>query len=209
MKYDPKCIVLDVDGVLLDCEGGFFKVSQMELGRELRRLNNSYDLGKRYGMSSEEASHIWKVMEEHAHGWRAFNILPGVREAVSYLRSQGCSLHLVTSIAEEIRGHRQESLQAHGLEYDSLHCVGAFHGPKTEVIKSLSPIMVVDDRLSNLDGIDEVPYKVFVDHGDEQLGFEPHPDLIRVKSLKEWVDRWKLLIPSPDQNSKRSSYKSI
>ena len=200
MSFDPNSIVLDIDGVLLDCAGGFGKVARIHFGLALPELNKSYDLGKRYGLTQDQANEVWEAMKHHEHGWRGFEVIPGARNAFFRLRARNYAIHMVSAIDEDLRGLRVECLERHGMVPDSLHCVGGFDAPKTQVIQSLNPIMVVDDRLSNLEGIASVPYRVFVDHGDEQLGYVVHEDLIQVKSLAQWVGQWEQcqgLSPNP------------
>jgi phosphoglycolate phosphatase-like HAD superfamily hydrolase len=192
MSPDPNSIVLDVDGVLLDCAGGFAKVAHLHFGLALPELNKSYDLGKRYGLTQAQADEVWEAMKHHEHGWRGFDVLPGARNAFFRLRSRNYAIHLVSAISEDLRDLRWDCLESHGMVPDSLHCVGAFDAPKEQVIQALNPIMVVEDRLSNLHDLPFVPNRVFVDHGDEQLGYVVHEDLIRVKSLSQWVDQWEL-----------------
>lgn len=192
MRYDSKSIVLDIDGVLLNCAGGFAKVARLHFGLSLPELNTSYDLGKRYGLTKNQADEVWETMKQHEHGWRGFDVLPGARHAFFKLRARSYAIHLVSAITEEVRDLLWDCLTNHGMVPDSMHCLEGSDTPKWQIIQTLNPIMVVENRLSNLYDIPFVPNRVFVDHGDEQLGFVVHEDLIHVKSLAHWVAKWEL-----------------
>lgn len=186
-------IVLDVDGVLLDCDGGFAKVASVVLDRPIERQTRSYDMKQRYGLTPAETSAVWEAMEQHEAGWKGFDALPGARNAFFRLRAMGHGLHLVTAIPEAIRLLREECLQSHGMTADSIHCAGHMHASKSAIVQQINPVIIVDDRLSHLQGVPFVPYRVWVDNGDEQDGLVVDEEIIQVKALDKWVDAWELI----------------
>lgn len=193
-RWNPNSVVLDVDGVVLDCDGGFAAVAVHVLGRPVSKVSNAYDLRLRYALTQGESDRVWDAMDDHPRGWRGFDVMPGARRAYFRLRSLGLDIHMVTAIPEARRALREECLERHGMLPDSLQCVGNYGASKEEAINSVRPIMVVDDRLWHLHEVPGVPYRVFVDHGDDQEGLVVDEEIIQVKSLDSWVDKWELLI---------------
>lgn len=186
-------IVLDVDGVLLDCDGGFAKVASVVLDQPVAKISNSYDMKQRYGLSPTQTAAVWDAMEHHEAGWRGFDALPGARNAFFRLRAMGHGLHLVTAIPEAIRMLREECLESHGMRADSIHCAGHMRASKDAIVQQINPVIMVDDRLSHLQGVPFVPYRVWVDNEDEQDGLVVDDEIIQVKALDKWVDAWELI----------------
>ena len=184
--FHSNAIVLDVDNVLLDCLGGFQRVAKDVLGREeLPEVNKAYSLGARFGLTSAEANTVWRALEHHDFGWRGFDLMPGALEAFASLKDMGHTIHLVTAIPEALRQLREECLSFHGLKADSLHCAGHMHASKAKIVQEINPIIMVEDRLSHLQSVPFVPYRVWIDHGDDQDGLVVDEDIIHVKSIAQ------------------------
>lgn len=205
MQPNPKDIALDVDGVLLDCDGGFSTVGTHLLGRPVQKVCKSYNMKDRYGLSAEETASIWKAMEQHEAGWGGFNVLPGARNAFFRLKAMGCRLHLVTAIDENIRHLREACMAMHGMVPDSIHCAGDMHASKTAILQAINPIAFVDDRLSHLHSAPFIPNRVFIDNDDEQGPFVVDEDIIHVRSLQQWVNAWEMC----NRTAFRKSFRSI
>lgn len=191
-KTKTKRAVLDVDGVLVDCEGGFVAVGTAALRRPLVKLNNSYNFAIRYNMTEDEVVFVFDAMMDHPQGWGKLDALPGASKAFARLQRYGYEIHLVSAIPEKIRDLRAVSLEAHGMIPDAIHCAGHHRASKSEIIRQINPVMFVDDRLKHLHEAHFVPERVLVDLGDEQDGLTVCDQIIQVKNLASWVDSWAL-----------------
>ena len=192
MRCNNKVAVLDVDGVLLDCSGGFERVASRVLGRPMLARNKAYRFDNRFGLTPTEVDRVWREMEASEDGWRGLPAYPGAAEAVARLRSNGYAIHLVTAISEHVRQHRLDCLVGHAIQADEIHCVG-IHGDKGAIIASINPVMFVDDRLSHLHEAPGVPYRVFVDLDHDQDGLVVDEEIIYTRSLRQWVASWEMV----------------
>lgn len=184
-------IALDVDGVLLDCDGGFATVAEHLLGRSLPKLNNSYELDKRYGITQQEVYNVFEEMKTHPEGWGGMAVLPQAIAAAKLLQDNGYRVELVTAIPEDLKEMRLACLAAYGFVPDAIHCAGHHLASKQKIVEKMDPIMIVDDRLKHLKDCSFVPNLVWVDHGDEQDGLEYDENTVfKVNSLMEWVTYW-------------------
>lgn len=182
--------VLDCDGVLVDFDRSFRRVAEVALGKKLTAIPEVYELSRRYQLSSEELNRVWAVMDDHPLGWKNMPVFEGAIEAALQLKAQGLSIHLITGIPAHLAESRLLNLALHGLEPDSIHCVGDGGCPKVEQMKKLAPVMFVDDRLKLLHESPFVPYRVWVDLGHEQNGLDPCEEIIQVRNLDQWVRQW-------------------
>lgn len=189
---NQKVVIFDCDGVLLDCDGGFAKVASDVLGRPMVKACPSYDLRQRYSITQAEADSVWGAMPDHPHGWRYFDPLPGAVQAFNRMRAHGYRIEVVTAIKQELAEPRMESLAAHNMVPDALHCAGGHTASKADIVAAINPIMIVDDRLIHLSECSGVPYRVLVDHGDWQDGLVVDDEIAVVSSLDKWVSSWEL-----------------
>lgn len=184
-------VALDVDGVLLNCDEAIAIVGSHMLKRPLRALNKSYELDVRYGITQQQVYDVFEEMKRHPQGWAGMPALRAAIAAAKQLQDSGRKIHLVTAIPEELKEMRLVSLAAHNFVPDSIHCAGHHLASKKAIIEKLSPIMMVDDRLKHLYDCPEVPYRAWVDHGDEQDGLTfDSTQVFRVRSLEQWVNEW-------------------
>ena len=188
--YPLRPAAIDVDGVLLDCDNSFAIVASDMLKRPLVKLNNAYNLSIRYGITHDEMLKTFEYMKDHPSGWSGMPALKGAIDAVKNLQLKGYFIHLVTAIPEELKDMRLSCLKKYDFVPDAIYCAGHHLASKTEALRNINPIMMIDDRLSHLNDISFVPYRVWVDHGDDQEGFVPQKDVHRVKSLSQWIKKW-------------------
>ena len=182
---------LDVDGVLLDCDGAFCTVASHLLQRPLKMLNNAYDLHIRYGITQDEVYEVFEEMKRHPQGWGGMPALQDAINAAKRLQDNGYRVELVTAIPDDLKEMRLICLDAHGFIPDAIHCAGHHTASKKAIVENMQPVMIVDDRLKHLYDCDKVPYRVWVDHGDEQDGLTfDATQLFRVRSLEQWVNQW-------------------
>ena len=201
LKINQHRAVIDCDGVLLDFDRSFCKVACDTLGRNVAKACSAYSLDQRYGLSKAEFARVWDAMDDHPSGWSGLEILPGAREAIHRLRGYGMEIHMVTGIESHRAQARLENLALHGLEIDSLECVGNGTASKADKVAKIAPVMFVDDRLHLLHESPFVPDRVWIDHGDEQAGYVVTEEIIRSTSLLGWVEQWeRLQAPSPSRS---------
>jgi hypothetical protein len=179
---------VDVDGVLLNCDHSFAQVAGDLLGRKLHALNNAYNLATRYGITEKNMFDTFEFMEVHPLGWGGMEALSGAIEAVKHLQDIGYFVHLVTAIPQELSSLRLSCLKAYDFVPDNIYCAGSHLASKTEALREMNPVMMVDDRLLHLHGAPFIPYRVWVDHGDEQDGLIMEKGIYRVGGISEWVD---------------------
>jgi hypothetical protein len=96
---EPKVIVTDADGVLLNWEWAF-EVWMEEHGHKLQPDHAaSYDMGLRYGISKEDTRKLIKLFNESA----AIGFLPALRDATYYIKmlheKHGYVFDVVTSLS--------------------------------------------------------------------------------------------------------------
>lgn len=187
-RVNPRAIVLDVDGVLLDFDGGILTLGQRVLGRPLVPQTRHFPLGQRYGLTREDDRRVWDALADG--GFRHLPLLPGADEAVRRLRAAGMTLHLVTGIDPSHASDRLANLRDHGIEVDSIDCVGFGLSRKDAVIARHAPVAFVDDRLNHLHDVPFVPHRVWIDHGDEQYGIPHQAATHRATRLLDWVEHW-------------------
>lgn len=184
-------VALDVDGVLLDCDGAFCIVASHYLKKPLRVLNRAYDLGQRYGITQQDVYAVFEEMASHPHGWGGMPALQDAIAAAKNLQNNGYRIELVTAIPQKLEQMRLACLAAHDFIPDAIHCAGHHTASKKGIVEKMNPIMIVDDRLKHLYECNSVPYRVWVDHGDEQDGLEfDSTEVFRVRSLEQWVSQW-------------------
>lgn len=179
-------IAVDCDGVILDYDAPFSVVAQDVLGRPVQRQNRIYELDVRYGISSEELDQVFAAYRTHPQGLRGLPMLEGAADVLRALRQMGHPLHMVTGIDEENSPQRRENLALYGIEMDEIHCVGAGRKSKADVLRRINPGMFFDDRLHLLAEADNVPHRVWIDHGDDQYGLTCPEGVLRCTGLTQW-----------------------
>lgn len=187
-RVNPRTIVLDVDGVLLDFDAGMRTLGQRVLGRPLVPITRHFPLGQRYGLTQEEDRQMWGALVQD--GFRHLPMLPGADEAVRRLQDAGMAIHLVTGIAPTLASARLANLRDHGITVDGIVCVGHGLSRKDDALAQLAPIAFVDDRLNHLADAPFVPHRVWIDHGDEQYGQAASVATHRTTRLLDWVEHW-------------------
>ena len=179
-----KVIACDVDGVLLDFDGGFRAVGQEVLGRPLVRQNNAYLMHERYDLSKQDSNRIWDEMERHPLGWSGLPMFEGAGHVLDRFRAQGFEVHLVTAIPSHVSELRLKNLKKYDLPYDGFVPVG-LHGSKLVHLLRLDPLMFIDDRLSHFHGTEFIDHLIWVDRQDDQQGHQPGNHLIHIQELTD------------------------
>lgn len=189
-KVNPYRLAFDCDGVLLNFDHGFGQVASDALGRPVIKQNNAYELHLRYQLTETEMARVWSALDDHPQGWAGMNPLQGAREAVAYFKAKGFEIHVVTGIEPRLSETRVANLLAHSMPIDGIVCVGNGKASKAEHLRSLGPVMFVDDRLFLLKEAPFVPHRVWVDHQDDQHGHLLEDPIVQVSSLAHWAQMW-------------------
>ena len=188
-KFLDRPIAFDADGVLLDFLGSFGKAASVVTGKTCTHKGDSYSLGVKFGLTSEELDQTWIEFNEKKY-WRNLEPLAGAIEAIDKLQAAGFSnIHVVTAIPEQFRADRHANFRKLGFSPEGIHCVEhTTRWAKVPPITALKPFMFIDDRIEHLHSNPQVPLLIHIDHKDEQF---PDPtgrvDAV-VQSVSSWVD---------------------
>ena len=205
VRINENRAVFDCDGVVMDFNLGFSRVATDVLGRSASKLCNSYDLSTRYGLTTPEFDRAWSALDDHPHGWRGFEPLPGAAEAIRKFKSEGYEVVVVTGIEERLAESRLANFLFHDLHIDGIECVGHGRASKAANLTRLAPVMYVEDRLHLLYECPFVPHRGWVDHKDEQAGHEWNDSVVRVSSLAEWAEHWQTNVSPQSPQSPRAT----
>lgn len=200
-------IALDCDGVILDFVSAFKNTAENALGRKVVSTNNTYDIGKRFGLTKVETAAVFDTFYS-GRGWANLPPLPGAVDSCQGLIESGqFRVVIVTAIDEKFLDDRIENLESFGIFPEEVYCVGtdSNHSKSDAYIKE-QPIAVVDDRLHYLmearDSISaRTPELVWINDGINQNGLTSEFVNFEVKSLFDWT---KLAIPLADEDIQKS-----
>lgn len=189
-----KSVVLDVDCVILDFYAGFQKAACEVLNREVKELKISYTLSERYDIRKEDVSPIFEHLMKV--GYADLPLLEGAGEAFQKLQDEGFKIHLVTGIPEACKEIRLQNFHKHGLNPDSIDCVGSGKDQKDLIVRGYNPVAIADDRIQHLEQSWFVPQKIWVNNGDNQGDYSKteHNVTFETESLLHWVNNSDLIL---------------
>lgn len=99
MKTNPKTILVDADGVLLDWEYAFSVWMEQHGHVKQQGSEFIYDIGEQYGIIKPQAKQLIKIFNESA----AIGFLPPLRDAMFYVKrlheEHGYRFHCITSLS--------------------------------------------------------------------------------------------------------------
>lgn len=99
MKTNPKTILVDADGVLLDWEYAFSVWMEQHGHVKQQGSEFIYDIGEQYGITKPQAKQLIKIFNESA----AIGFLPPLRDAMFYVKrlheEHGYRFHCITSLS--------------------------------------------------------------------------------------------------------------
>ena len=164
-------VALDVDGVLGDFEAHWLECAEETLGYSMRKVNDRYDMGLRYGLSRKDVDAVWRAFHEDplqgATRWASVPLYPHATELVTALEDLGCTVWAVTSIDAEHRATRAESL-AGLIPSGRIICVGHVSpsSAKANVLQDMGAVAFLDDHPGNANAaLGMVSLPVLLDRG--------------------------------------------
>lgn len=195
MTFDPKLLVFDVDGVLLDFYRGAASVASEHFKRPMVKVSGKPATKHRYGLTEDEYQELRTVMLTHHRGWGNLPPLPGAVEAVRALKHSGHEVMFLTSCGQRMQEARAQNLVTLGLADCPLICVEDGPDNKGSILRKLRPVAFVDDHEKMLHQAPFVPERVFIDHGCDPQEDEHGQPLDRsafhcVPSLSHWAQHW-------------------
>jgi hypothetical protein len=99
VKTNPKTILVDADGVLLDWEYAFSVWMEQHGHVKQQGSEFIYDIGEQYGITKPQAKQLVKIFNESA----AIGFLPPLRDAMFYVKrlheEHGYRFHCITSLS--------------------------------------------------------------------------------------------------------------
>jgi hypothetical protein len=166
-------VALDVDGVLGDFESHWADCAKEILGRPVVKINEQYNLGVRYGLTSKEVDAVWRAFHEDEHGgrWGTVPLYDHAHELVYALEDLGCQVWAVTSIDPRHQSARAKSLSGL-IPAKRVVCVGhaALADKKVDVLHHLGAVAFLDDHPANANAVmGTVLVSALLDRGYEGL----------------------------------------
>ena len=164
-------VALDVDGVLTNFDDHWRQCAERVLERDIPQVNEEHCLQKRYALTRKEYDAVWDAY--HADEWHRTTLYDHASELVLALEDLGCTVWAVTSIDEQHRAARAESL-AGLIPAGRIVCVGhaAHASAKANVLRDLGAragceaVAFLDDHPANANAaIGSVSLSVLLDRG--------------------------------------------
>ncbi len=178
-------LVCDIDGVVLDFEKHWVGIVEEALGRQLTKQNGEYHFMPRYALSRAEYRLGWEAFQAQ-DGWATVPLIPGADQVLQAL-SQRYRLHAVTGIEERHLPARIRNLERFGLPFESVQVTGHRDNSKESLLRPLTAVAFIDDRLSHLQQAQEAGIQklYWVDRGDAQdiAYFEPVRQIEHIREM--------------------------
>ena len=195
--HKPGVVVSDVDGVLLDFYSGAARVLEDMLQRPMVKVDDRPATRFRYGLTMEEYQRMRMVMRDHPHGWANLPTLPGAVAAIRALNEAGHEVVFLSSCGQSLNDLRRENLDRLGLAHCKLICVeDGDKNAKGAVLDRLKPVAFIDDHMKMLVQAQNVPNRVWIDHGcslevdAEGRSYLDQVSVFRTPSLRAWARAW-------------------
>lgn len=178
-------IVFDLDDVICDLCTPFHEALTHYTGKDIP-INEWHDfnLAGVYGIDKQE---VFDVLE----GYNVFEqAIPhkGAIQAMVNVHKLGFNTHIVTSRKRiDPTGEMTSAwLEKYGVTYSELHITYEANG-KVYVVKSISPILMIDDHIDNIKACSPYAFKLVIINRPWNLSFDESPlgNVIRRDSLSE------------------------
>lgn len=178
-----KTILTDVDGVLLDWEHSFTEWMNLNGYFQQADTNQHYDIGHRYGLSSNKAHQL--VREFCSSAWvRFLPVFRDARSGVAHLVEAGYTFVAITSLsndpmAAKLRMRNLEDIFGKGV-FTELTCLPTGSGKRDALAKYAgSGLYWIEDNVQNaIDGAELGLKSILVEHGHNAVC--EHKEVMRV-----------------------------
>jgi FMN phosphatase YigB (HAD superfamily) len=184
-----KIILTDVDGVILDWEYAFDVYLQQHGFNKVEGGQFKYDIGKRYGIDSDQGKKLIKMFNESA----AIGFLPALRDSMYYVKKlhekHGYTFTAITSLSKDRNAQELRKMNLRKLFGKTTFNKFIFldtGAPKDDVLEKYrdADLYWIEDKIDNAVVGSNVGLKsILIEHG-HNMDYE-HPEIPRVKNWKE------------------------
>jgi len=182
-------ILTDVDGVILDWEYAFNVWVQTHGHSRIEGGEYKYSIGKRYGISEEEAKRLIKYFNESA----AIGFLPPLRDSMYYLKrlheKHGFIFHAITSLSKDQHSCKLREMNIKKLFGETAFEKFVFLDTGADKDEALEPyrnsgLYFIEDKIDNcVTGMNMGLQSLLMTHG-HNMDFA-HPKITHVKNWKQ------------------------
>lgn len=181
MKTNPKTILVDADGVLLDWEYAFSVWMEQHGHVKQQGSEFIYDIGEQYGITKPQAKQLIKIFNESA----AIGFLPPLRDAMFYVKrlheEHGYRFHCITSLSLDPNAGKLREMNLRKLfgktAFESVVCLDT-GADKTQALEPYrnTGFWWIEDKPENADvGYNLGLKSVLIEHGHNMNHECPYP----------------------------------
>jgi hypothetical protein len=181
MKTNPKTILVDADGVLLDWEYAFSVWMEQHGHVKQQGSEFIYDIGEQYGITKPQAKQLVKIFNESA----AIGFLPPLRDAMFYVKrlheEHGYRFHCITSLSLDPNAGKLREMNLRKLfgktAFEQVVCLDT-GADKTQALEPYrnTDFWWVEDKPENADvGYNMGLRSVLMEHGHNMNHECPYP----------------------------------
>ena len=181
MKTNPKTILVDADGVLLDWEYAFSVWMEQHGHVKQQGSEFIYDIGEQYGITKPQAKQLVKIFNESA----AIGFLPPLRDAMFYVKrlheEHGYRFHCITSLSLDPNAGKLREMNLRKLfgktAFERVVCLDT-GADKTQALEPYrnTGLWWIEDKPENADvGYNMGLRSVLMEHGHNMNHECPYP----------------------------------
>lgn len=181
MKTNPKTILVDADGVLLDWEYAFSVWMEQHGHVKQQGSEFIYDIGEQYGITKPQAKQLVKIFNESA----AIGFLPPLRDAMFYVKrlheEHGYRFHCITSLSLDPNAGKLREMNLRKLfgktAFERVVCLDT-GADKTQALETYrnTGLWWIEDKPENADvGYNLGLKSVLMEHGHNMNHECPYP----------------------------------
>jgi hypothetical protein len=181
VKTNPKTILVDADGVLLDWEYAFSVWMEQHGHVKQQGSEFIYDIGEQYGITKPQAKQLVKIFNESA----AIGFLPPLRDAMFYVKrlheEHGYRFHCITSLSLDPNAGKLREMNLRKLfgktAFERVVCLDT-GADKTQALEPYrnTGLWWIEDKPENADvGYNMGLRSVLMEHGHNMNHECPYP----------------------------------